>query len=129
MNLKVLLPTQVLVDEEVTKIIAEGQNGSFCLLERHVDFTAALVPGLLVFETTEGREVFLALDEGVLVKYGSTVLVSTRQGVRGQDLAELEKTVEDQFKVLDDREKMARSAVAKIEATFVRRFLDIQKHV
>ena len=128
MNLKILLPTQVLVDEEVTKVIAEAQNGSFCLLERHVDFTAALVPGLLVFETAEGREVFLALDEGVLVKYGSTVLVSTRQGVRGDDLDELEKTVEGQFKVLDDREKMARSAVAKIEATFVRRFLDIQRH-
>jgi F-type H+-transporting ATPase subunit epsilon len=129
MNLKVLLPTEVLVDEEVTKVVAEAHNGSFCLLPKHVDFTAALAPGLLAFETAEDQEVFLALDEGVLVKYGSTVLVSTRQGVRGEDLAELKRMVEDQFKVLDDREKTARSAVAKIEASFVRRFLDIQKHV
>ncbi len=46
MRLKVLLPSQVLIDQEVSKIIAEAENGSFCLLPRHVDFSAALVPGL-----------------------------------------------------------------------------------
>jgi len=45
MQLKVLLPTQVLVDEPVSKVVAEGEDGSFCLLPRHVDFTSALVPG------------------------------------------------------------------------------------
>ena len=56
MQLKVLLPTQVLVDEPVSKVVAEGEDGSFCLLPRHVDFTSALVPGLLVFEPAGGGE-------------------------------------------------------------------------
>jgi F-type H+-transporting ATPase subunit epsilon len=128
MRLKVLLPTEILVDEAVKKIIAEAENGSFCLLPRHLDFVAALDPGLLSFETPEGEEVFLAVDEGALVKCGEEVLVSTRHGVRGPDLGQLRQTVEERFRVLDDREKMARSAVAKIEASFVRRFLEIQKH-
>jgi len=127
MKLKILLPTEVLLDEEVSKVTAEAQNGSFCLLPAHIDFVAALVPGLLSFEAIEGKEVFLAVDEGVLVKDGRNVWVSTRNAIRGEDLGRLRKTVEEKFKVLDDREKTARSAMAKIEANFVRRFLEIQR--
>jgi F-type H+-transporting ATPase subunit epsilon len=127
MRLKVLLPTEVLLDEEVSKVTAEAENGSFCLLPAHIDFVASLVPGLLSFEATGGEEVFLAVDEGVLVKEGKNVSVSTRNAIRGPDLGRLRKTVEEKFKVLDDREKTARSAMAKIEASFVRRFLEIQR--
>lgn len=128
MNLKVLLPTEVLIQEEVIKVIAEAHNGFFCLLPKHVDFVAAIVPGILSFETARAREEFLAVDEGILIKCGQEVLVSTRNAVRGPDLGQLRRTVEERFKVLDDREKTARSAMVKIEAGFVRRFLEIQRH-
>lgn len=128
MKLKVLLPTQVLVDKEVSKVTAEAENGYFTLLPRHIDFVAALVPGLLSYEA-EGRERFLAVDEGVLVKCGSEVMVSTRNAIEGGELGELERIVEEKFKILDDKEKTARSAIAKIEAGFIRRFLEVQKRV
>jgi F-type H+-transporting ATPase subunit epsilon len=128
MNLKVLLPAEVLVKEDVAKVTAEAHNGSFCLLPKHVDFVAALVPGILSFETAGGREAFVAVDEGILVKCGEEVMVSTRNAMRGPDLGQLRRTVEERFKVLDDREKTARSAMVKIEAGFVRRFLEIQGH-
>jgi F-type H+-transporting ATPase subunit epsilon len=128
MNLKVLLPAEVLVQEDVAKVTAEAHNGSFCLLPKHVDFVAALVPGILSFETAGGREAFVAVDEGILVKCGDEVMVSTRNAMRGPDLGQLRRTVEERFKVLDDREKTARSAMVKIEAGFVRRFLEIQGH-
>jgi len=129
MNLKVLLPTEVLVNEPVRKVTAEAANGSFCLLPRHIDFVAPLVPGLLSYETDEeeAREVFLAVAEGVLVKSGQEVLVSVRNAVRGGELGELREIVERKFKVLDDKEKTARTAMARIEAGFVRRFLEVQK--
>ncbi len=126
MQLKVLLPTQVLVDEAVTKVVAEAEDGSFCLLPRHVDFAAALVPGLLSFEPERGGEEFLAIDEGMLVKAGDEVLVSTRRAARGADLGALQRTVEKQFSVLDDREKAARTASAKLEAELVRRFMELK---
>ena len=127
MRLKVLLPTEVFVDEDVNKVVADAENGSFCLLMRHVDFVAHLVPGLLSFETTEGREEFLAVDEGILVKCGSKVLVSTLNAVRGPDLGTLKETVETQFRVLHDRQKMTRTALAKLEAGFVRRFIELEE--
>jgi F-type H+-transporting ATPase subunit epsilon len=128
MNLKVLLPTEVLIEEDVTKVIAEAPNGFFCLLPRHVDFVAALVPGILSFETTGGREEFLAVDEGILIKCGLEVTVSTRNAMRGPDLGQLKRAVVERFETLDEREKTARFAMARIEAGFVRRFLEIQGH-
>jgi F-type H+-transporting ATPase subunit epsilon len=128
MRLKVLLPQGVLMDEEVTKVVAEAENGSFCLLPRHVDFLAALVPGLLSFASVNVAEEFLAVDEGIIVKCGAEVLVSTRNAVRGPDLGKLEQTVEQTFRRLDDQETMSRSAFAKLEASFIRRFMDLEKH-
>jgi F-type H+-transporting ATPase subunit epsilon len=128
MKLKVLLPTQVLVEVDAAKVIAEAENGSFCLLPHHIDFVAALVPGLLSFTTDEGEEEFLAIDEGILVKCGPEVLVSTRQAVRGPDLGTLKRTIAEQFEVLDEREKKARAAAAKLEANLVRQFLELGEH-
>jgi F-type H+-transporting ATPase subunit epsilon len=128
MRLKVLLPSGVLVDQEVTKVVAEAENGSFCLLPRHVDFLTALVPGLLSFTPMRGVEEFLAIDAGILIKCGPEVLVSSKNAVRGPNLGQLEQTVEESFQRLDDHETMARSAFAKLEANFIRRFMDLEKH-
>jgi F-type H+-transporting ATPase subunit epsilon len=128
MRLKVLLPTEILIDREVTKVTAEAENGSFCLLPRHIDFVAALVPGILLFESAGGKEEYIAVDEGILVKAGKEVLVSTRNAVQASQLGILRQTVEERFLVLDDREKMARSAAAKLEADLVRRFMELGKH-
>ncbi len=126
MNLKILLPAKIMTWKTVTKINAEALNGAFCLLPSHIDFVAFLSPGIFSYTDTEGREIFLAVDSGTLVKKGKEVLVSTRRAVEGPDLEKLHETVEKEFKVLDEREKMVRSAAAKIEANFVRRFLEIQ---
>ena len=124
MNLKILSPSQTVIEVEVSKVTAEAVNGFFCLLPKHIDFTAALAPGLLSFEDSEGKETFAAVDEGILVKCGAEVLVSTRSAVVGAALGELEETIEKEFKSLDEMEKKSRSALAKIEADFARRFLE-----
>ena len=123
MNLKLLLPTELLIDEEVTKVVAEAENGSFCLLPRHVDFVAAIIPGILSYTSNNNDERFVAVGAGVLVKSGPLVRVSAQDAVRGSDLGMLRQTVAERFLVLNDREKVARSAIAKLEADFVRRFL------
>lgn len=125
MKLKILLPTEVLVDEEVEKVTAEAENGAFGLLPNHIDFVTALVPGILSYESAGGSETFVAVDEGTLVKNGSEVLVSTRQAAKGKDLDSLQQTVEEKYKTLDDREKQARSAVARLEAGFMRGLIEV----
>jgi F-type H+-transporting ATPase subunit epsilon len=128
MRLKVLLPTEILIDADVTKVIAEAENGSFCLLPRHIDFLATLVPGILSFMTPEGKEEFAAVDEGILVKVGQEVLVSTGRGVRSSELGRLKQMVAEEFQVRSEREKKALSAGARLEADIVRRFMELGEH-
>lgn len=127
MRLKILLPTEVLVDEPVIKVIAEAENGSFCLLPLHIDFVAALVPGILSFCTAEGAEHFVAIDEGTLVKCSEQVLVSVFNAVRGTELDQLRATVAEKFLELDEHERVARTALARLEAGTIRRFIELEQ--
>lgn len=126
MNLRILLPTHVMLDRPVTKIVAEAENGSFCLLPRHVDFLTALVPGLLVYTDETGREQFVAVDEGLLVKHGPVVTVTTSRAIAGSELGDLRRLVREEFESLGDRERVARTAMARLESDFVRRFLQLK---
>lgn len=125
MQLQVFLPNEILLNQTVNKITAEGQDGYFCLLPNHVDFLSALVPGLLFFETAEGEENFLGVDEGILVKCGHEVLVSVKNAVQGTDIETLKNTVEEKFQSIDEREQMTRNALAKLEASFIRGFIEL----
>ena len=122
MRLKLLLPTHVLIDQPVVKVIAEAENGAFCLLPRHIDFLTALGPGILTFQTPEDEEIFLAVDGGILVKCGPEVLISTRNAFRGSQLDELKREVEQQFHAIDEQEQRARTAIARMEASLARQF-------
>lgn len=127
MRLKVVLPTKIFIDREVKKVIAEAGNGHFCILPKHIDFVAALVPGILSFEY-DGKEEFLAIDEGILVKCSSDVRISTRRAIRSKDLGTLKQTLEEEFRILDDREKKTRTILAKLELDFARRFLKLREY-
>jgi len=123
MNLKVLLPFQVFAEKtDVLRVVAETQEGSFGLLPHRLDCVAALVPGILTYETAADGEVFVAVDEGILVKTGAEVLVSVRLALGGSDLGQLRASVESEFLTLDENEKSWRSVMAKLESGFLHRF-------
>lgn len=127
MRLKLLSPTAVVLDQQVDKVAAEARDGQFCLLPRHIDFVAPLVPGVLLFERSGEGTQYVGIDEGVLAKVGDDVLVSVRAATSTGRLAELEERVEHEFLRQDEHERKARSATARLEAGLVRRFLDIQE--
>lgn len=127
MRLRVLLPANVLLDETVTKVIAEAIDGSFCLLPKHRDFVTSLVPGILSFVDESGVESFVAISEGVLTKSGDEVLISTRRASRSERLDELQNVVQNLFQTLDDRERVAQAVMARLEADFMRRLLALEE--
>jgi F-type H+-transporting ATPase subunit epsilon len=122
MNLKILLPFQIFAEKTgVSRIVAETRDGSFGLLPHRLDCVAALEPGILIYQTGADPEVYVAVDEGVLVKTGLDVLVSVRRATSGTDLVQLREAVKRDFLTLDANEKSVRAATAKLEAGFLRR--------
>jgi F-type H+-transporting ATPase subunit epsilon len=125
MNLKVLLPFRIFAEKTgVIRIVAETRAGSFGILPRRLDCVAALAPGILIYENDIDGEVYLAVDEGVLIKTGLDVLVSVRNAIAGKDLGTLRESVEREFLNLDEREQSVRSALAKMESGFIRRLAE-----
>ena len=125
MHLKILLPFGIFAEKAgVSRIVAETREGSFGLLPHRLDCVAALAPGILVYENAREGEVYVAVDEGVLVKTGLDVLVSVRQAIGGTDLGQLHALVEKEFLNLDEREQSVRTVMAKMESDFISRIAE-----
>ncbi|MEO6410080.1 MAG: F0F1 ATP synthase subunit epsilon [Burkholderiaceae bacterium] len=128
MKLEILLPFRVFLEkDEVLRIVAETVQGSFGLLPHRLDCVAALIPGILTFETAVDGEIFVAVDEGVLVKTGAEVRVSVRRAILGTDLAGLRAAVEREFLAQDEQARGMREVLTKLESGFVARFARMQK--
>jgi F-type H+-transporting ATPase subunit epsilon len=127
MNLKILLPFRLfLAENTVLRIVAESRDGSFGLLPHRLDCITALTPGILCYETAAAGEMYVAVDEGVLVKTGQDVLISVRRALAGSDLGQLREMVEKEFLSLDVQEQNVRSVMAKLESGFIRRYTRFQ---
>ncbi len=128
LHLKILLPHGVFAEVEgVKRIVVETTEGAYGLLPHRLDCTAALVPGILAYETEAAGEAFLAVDEGVMAKAGMEVFVSVRHAVGGAGLGELKEAVEQEFLKLDEQEMALRNTLAKLESDFIRRFMEFHK--
>jgi F-type H+-transporting ATPase subunit epsilon len=127
MNLKVLLPFQIFAEKTgVSRIVVDTGDGEVGLLPHRLDCVAELVPGILTYETDGGGPVYVAVDEGVMVKTGADVLVSVRHAIGGTDLGQLHETVKREFLKVDEQEKDVRAAVARMEGGLIRRIAEFQ---
>lgn len=124
----IYLPTEIYWQSDgIAKIIAEGLEGYFTLLPRHIDYVSVMVPGILLMEDNRNKEYYFAVDHGTLIKEGEKVSISTRNCVKGDDIETLAKIVEEQFEQLDDLEKKARTALAGLEHSMIQRFAELKK--
>jgi F-type H+-transporting ATPase subunit epsilon len=123
-NLKVLLPFKIFAAKtSVLSIVAETREGSFGILPHRLDCVATIAPGILTYQTDAEGTVYVAVDEGVLVKTGMDVLVSVRNAIGGTDLSQLRETVEQEFLTINEQEQSVRSVMAKMESGLIRRMV------
>ena len=127
MNLRILLPAQIFAEiTDVSRVVAETGDGSFGILPRRLDCVAVLCPGILLYVNEREGETYIAVDEGILIKTGSQVLVSVRNAILGRDLAQLRSAVQQEFLTLNEHEKNLRSTLRKMESGLMRRMAVFQ---
>lgn len=128
MNLKILLPFKVFLNEkDIKRIVVETSIGAVGFLPQRLDCAAVVVPGIMEYEAFEGATKYIALDEGILVKTGAEVTISVRNAMGGASLGDLHQIVEKEFLDLDEREKSVRAVMAKLESDFVHQFEKFRK--
>jgi len=123
MDLTIYLPSGIFLESEVSKVKGESPAGAFCLLPHHIDYVVALVPSIFSYADLDGKEFYLALDNGILVKQGPEVMVAARRVVAGE-LGQLHREIDRMIAASAEREKINKSAVVRLEAGFLRRFME-----
>ena len=128
MHLKILLPYGVFADiKNVKRIVVETTAGSYGILPRRLDCTAALVTGILVYQTENDSEKYIAVNEGILIKAGKQVSISVRNAIGNAPLGKLKTMVEKEMVELDEMEVNARLVMAKLETGFLSNFQKLRK--
>jgi len=126
-NLLLSVPTGVLVDERVVKVVAEADFGSFAMLPRHADVVALLVPGLLAYHTEDGEEVFVAVDHGVMVKTGAQVRAACQRAVVAGALGNAEAVMRERFAQRSEQQKRVRSALIQLESQVLQNVAELRR--
>lgn len=127
MQLKILLPFKVFAKKkDVSRIVVNSTQGFVGFLPNRLDCAVALEPGILTYESQDSGEVFIAVDEGVLVKTGLDVLISVRDAITGVDLDTLHEAVLQRFVKESEQEVNMRFALSKLESGFIHRFAQLQ---
>lgn len=127
MYLVIRLPLGILFEGDIARLKATAGHGCFGLLPNHIDYLSDLEPSVLVATDAQGHEHYFGIDEGMLVKKADQVEVITRRGIKGESLSLLHEQVRDSFMELTDSERVARSALSRLEADMVRRFSTLQR--
>lgn len=125
MNLELITPTGSQRLEGLLEIGATGPMGKFCLLPRHIDFVSTLRPGLVSYKRADGSMAYAVIGEGILVKRGPEVLVSTGFALAGSGSEALLRAAAGRAEADLECESSTRARLSMLEAEFMRRLKEL----
>ncbi|MBR6411943.1 MAG: F0F1 ATP synthase subunit epsilon [Alphaproteobacteria bacterium] len=126
LNLKISTPIGIALDTATTQVDFEAIDGFFTLLPRHADMVSALKSGILSYKVGDKKS-YVACHNGVLVKKGSDVSVSTKLAILGSDLKELQQKIAIDFKAMEQERKEVNLAMAKLELGLAKGILSLKQ--
>ncbi len=120
LELEVLVPDRVLVQERVVSLEAADASGRFGLRTGHEDFLTVLVPCVVRYRLEPGTERFAAVDGGVLLLERGRITVVTRDAVVAERIDQVADAAAAMLAARREREQVARSGFAELETTLLR---------
>ena len=69
LQLEIVTPEKVVLSKEVEEVVIPGSEGEFGVLEDHVSFLSAIVPGDLHFNADNDTEHFVVLLRFLIIRF------------------------------------------------------------
>lgn len=114
LNLRIYTPDKLFIDETITKITVYGKEGCFTILPKHIDYVSSLDDCILYFEKENKDIVFVGVNQGILVKSGREIQISTFNAVNGgSSLDELKNIL--RINIYRDFDKKFKNSLENIE--------------
>jgi len=119
MKLEIITPNGVIFDANVKQVTLPGSEGEFGVLARHATLVSLLDTGVIVIETSDSKQVAVAINSGYVKvdETKTTCLVDGAVALFGDD-SELAKALEVAKELLKSTEASniaIATAVSKVE--------------
>ncbi len=123
MNLHIVTPLAIVVDEDIDSLRAEDASGSFGVLSGHAPFLTALAISIVSWRKG-GVERFCAVRGGTLaVSRDGSVTITTREAVAGSALATLDAQVLARFRADVESERTEHVETVQLQLNAIRRMV------
>lgn len=122
MRLRITTPLTIVLDEDAVQVVAaEDASGGFGIQPHHADFLTSLAVGVVSWKDGTGVRHYCAVHGGVLtVTGGQEVAITTREAIRGEDLATLDQAILDRFGSDDAADRAGRIDSTKLQLRAIR---------
>ena len=127
MKLRILTPSEVILEQDVTHVTAEDPTGSLGIRRGHATLMTPLVPGIVIARSGDGSERYVAVNGGVMLVDRDTVEIVSRQAVAGTSTDELETRVVTGFQKDNEDDRANRAAFEKLRISFMRGIVDLDR--
>lgn len=125
-KLNIITPTRMF-ERDIRYIRLKDETGFFGIMNGHIDFLTILAPSLGYYTDKNGREVFLAVDGGVLsVREGVTTLAS-REVFESEDAEKLSELIEKTILKRDKTETAFLEMLKGIERAFIEKSIKFER--
>jgi F-type H+-transporting ATPase subunit epsilon len=122
-TLKIVTP-QKITGKRVKTIRLKDISGFFGIMKGHINFVTALVPSLCYYLDENDREVFLAVDGGVVSIKGGMVTITSREIFESDDAEKLAEIIENTMVKKDSSERSFLNMIKGIERSFMEKTLE-----
>lgn len=123
MNLSIITPLSIVVDEPVSSLRAMDASGSFGILPGHAEFLTHLAVSVVSWKNPRGVARHCAVRGGALSVTGGDIAITTREAVPGDDLETLDREVLTRFRADLDIERSEHVSTTRLQLDLMRRIM------
>ena len=125
-KLSIVTPAKIL-EKEITYIRLKDETGFFGILKGHTNFLTVLVPSLCYYTDANGKEVFLAVDAGILSVREGTATITSKEVFESDNAEKLAEIIENTLSKRDESEIAFRGMFEGIERSFMEKTIKMVK--
>ncbi|MDH5768906.1 MAG: F0F1 ATP synthase subunit epsilon [Nitrospirota bacterium] len=123
-RLNIVTPIKM-AERDIKYIRLRDETGFFGIMKDHIDFLTVLVPSLCYYRDINDREVFLAVDGGVLSVRKGVVSLTSREVFESDDAEKLAEIIQNTIVKRRETESAFRRMLEGIEQSFMEKTLEL----
>ncbi len=122
-TLRIVTPPKT-AEKRIKAIRLKDETGFFGIMKGHINFVTALVPSLCYYLDENDREVFLAVDGGIVSIKEGMMTITSREIFESDDAEKLAEIIENTMVKKDSSERSFLNMIKGIERSFMEKTLE-----